>query len=255
MAGPVSRIVTTGDPEIDRKIGGGLPLGSLALIEGGSDSGKSALSHQMIWGSLNSGHRVSLFTTEQTSISLIRQMEALGLDVKHYYLLGWLKIYPLQLARRGGGPTAEMGGLLGAINKLGNKSEGLVRGIYSLLDAIGREETSLIFVDSITGFVTEATADDVIYFFEKAKRYCAGGKTIVVTLHTTHGQQDFTITRVRSLCDAHLQLHTVAERGKLVKMLQVAKVRGGREVTGDIWGFEVEPRRGIRIIPIRKVQV
>lgn len=255
MAEAERRVVTTGDPEIDKKLGGGIPLGSLALIEGDSDAGKSTLAHQMIWGSLHAGHKVSLFTTEHTPRSLIRQMDALGLGVTDFYLLGWLKIHPLRLSRGREEPGQELGGLLAAISKLGNKREKLIQGIYSLLDFIGREENNLIFVDSITGFVTEATDDDVVHFFEMAKRYCARDKTIIVTIHTTHGHADFTITRVRSLCDAHLLLHTMADRGKLMKVLQVAKIRGAQRVTGDIWGFDVEPKRGIRIIPIRKVHV
>ena len=35
------KIISTGHPEIDKKLGGGLPIGSLTLIEGQSDAGKS----------------------------------------------------------------------------------------------------------------------------------------------------------------------------------------------------------------------
>ena len=38
------RVVSTGNSEIDKKLGGGIPLGSMTLIEGESDSGKSVLS-------------------------------------------------------------------------------------------------------------------------------------------------------------------------------------------------------------------
>ena len=48
-------VVSTGSREIDDKMGGGVPLGSLTLIEGDSHSGKSVLSQQMTWGSLHDG--------------------------------------------------------------------------------------------------------------------------------------------------------------------------------------------------------
>ncbi len=228
------RVITTGNVELDKKIGGGLPIGSLTLIEGGSDSGKSSLSQQMIWGSLKDDQRVSLLTTENTPKSLITQMKSLGLDVIDYYFLGRLKIYPLH--------TSSM-------------RQELVQGLYSLLNVIGKEINDVIFVDSITGFIDGAPTDDVVSFFETAKIYCSNGKTIVIVIHSVAAREEFTITRVRSICDAHLVLRTVEEGGRLMKILEVAKVRGAQKSTGTIWGFDVEPKRGIRIIPIRKVRV
>ena len=53
--GETRRVVATGNPEIDKKIGGGIPEGSLSLIEGQSDAGKSVLVQQLIWGALQDG--------------------------------------------------------------------------------------------------------------------------------------------------------------------------------------------------------
>jgi len=44
------RILTTGNAEIDKKIADGLPLGSLILIEGENDTGKSVFTQQIISG-------------------------------------------------------------------------------------------------------------------------------------------------------------------------------------------------------------
>lgn len=74
-------LVSTGNPEVDKKIGGGLPAGSLTLVEGQSDAGKSVLSQQLISGSLESGMRVAAYTTENTTASLLRQMKSLSLEV------------------------------------------------------------------------------------------------------------------------------------------------------------------------------
>lgn len=42
------KILTTGNAEIDKKIADGLPLGSLTLIEGENDTGKSVLTQQFM---------------------------------------------------------------------------------------------------------------------------------------------------------------------------------------------------------------
>ena len=86
------KVISTGSSEIDKKLGGGIPAGSLTLIEGQSDSGKSVVAQQMIWGSLHDGASVVLYTTENTVKSFIRQMASLALDVLDFVLLGRLRI-------------------------------------------------------------------------------------------------------------------------------------------------------------------
>jgi flagellar protein FlaH len=45
-------ILSSGNSEIDKKLGEGIPLGSLTLIEGENDTGKSVLCQQFIYGGL-----------------------------------------------------------------------------------------------------------------------------------------------------------------------------------------------------------
>ena len=87
------RVVSTGSLEIDKKMGGGIPEGSLILIEGSSNSGKSVVTQQLLYGALNSGARCILYTTENTPRSLFRQMQSLSLDILDFYLLGAFNIY------------------------------------------------------------------------------------------------------------------------------------------------------------------
>ena len=49
-----TRIISTGSTEIDKKLGGGIPVGSLVLLEGQSDAGKSVVSQHFSHGCLNS---------------------------------------------------------------------------------------------------------------------------------------------------------------------------------------------------------
>ena len=63
--------ISSGNVELDSKMGGGLPISSLALIEGSSGAGKSVLSQQIMWGALQGGLSVSLFTSENSVKSLV----------------------------------------------------------------------------------------------------------------------------------------------------------------------------------------
>ena len=50
LGGEERDILSTGNPEIDKKLADGLPLQSLTLIEGENDTGKSVITQQIIWG-------------------------------------------------------------------------------------------------------------------------------------------------------------------------------------------------------------
>ena len=117
-----------------------------------------------------------------------------------------------------------------------------------------RAERDIVVVDSFTSAIANSSTDvQILNFFEECKRLCARGLTIIVTLHSDVVDQDL-ISPIRSMCDAHLQLRSEQDGQRLVKTLQVSKVRGAGSVTGAIVGFEVEPGWGMRVIPISKAR-
>ncbi len=228
----VKTVVSTGNREIDDKMGGGIPLGSLTLIEGDSHSGKSVLSQQMTWGSLADGFHLSFFTTENTVKSLVKQMQSLNIDILSYLLLHKLRVYPMEFARVQGDVLVPL--LQYIINE-------------------GQAGRGMIFIDALTPCITNSQQESVLTFFERCKRLCSEGMTILMIIHSHAISQDF-LVRITSLCDAHLRMRTEQVGNKLVKTMEVAKVRGASKNTGNIVSFEIEPGLGMRIIPINKAQ-
>ncbi|MBI5671461.1 MAG: flagellar accessory protein FlaH [Chloroflexi bacterium] len=225
------KIISSGNAELDSKMGGGLPAGSLTLIEGISGAGKSVLSQQIIKGSLNNGFTVALFTSENTVKSLVTQMASIDLDILDFLLIGKLRVYPVELSR------------------LKQKAP------QALLAAIKQERKfDIIVVDSFTAAIAHAADDEIILsFFEECKRLCGSGKTVIITLHAQAVAGDL-IGPIRSMCDAHLNLRSEQDGQRIVKTLEVAKVRGAASVTGAVVGFDVEPGWGMRVIPISKAR-
>lgn len=225
--------ISSGNVEIDKKMGGGIPVGSLTLIDGQSDAGKSVLSQQMTWGALNNGFRATVFTTENTVRSLIKQMESLGLDVLDEFLLSKLKIYPFKPVKG---------------------SQGVGPALANLLQALVKEETQdLVIVDSLTSFIAQVSTEDLITFFEECKGLCDKGMTLVLVVHS-YAFTDTTLIRISSMCDAHLSLRVEQYGAHLAKTLEVAKVRGAERKTGNIISFDVEPKYGMRITPFSKAK-
>ncbi len=224
------RLISTGNGELDNKIGGGVPFDSLTLIEGDSGAGKSVLSQQMMYGSLQDKYTLTLFTSENTVKSLVKQMQSLNLDIIDHLLLDRMRIYPIETARLG------------------------AQAPPTLMTAMKQEKgRDLIIVDSLTSSIPTSSDREVLGFFEDGKRLCADGTTVIVVVHS-HGLTRELLTRIRSLCDAHLQLRTEEIGQKLVKTLEATKVRGAEQTTGNIVSFEVEPGWGMRVIPIGKVR-
>jgi flagellar protein FlaH len=228
------KVISTGNSEIDKKLGGGIPIGSMTLVEGESDSGKSVLSQQMIWGSLYDGFEVTLYTTENTIKSFMRQMGSLSLDVTDFLLLRKLKVFPI----------------------MASKSKFSAEQVFTVLLA-GMEaynHPTLVVVDSLTTFITHTSIEETMTYFEMCKDYCDKGTTILNVVNS-YAFAEAELARVRSMCDAHLRLRTEQVGDLMVKVLEVAKVRGAELSTGNVVSFDVEPMLGMRIIPISKVSV
>jgi flagellar protein FlaH len=226
-------IISTGHPEIDKKLGGGLPIGSLTLIEGQSDAGKSVLCQQMIWGSLKSGYKVIVFTSENSAKSLVKQMDSLGLGILDYMLLGKVKVFYMKPSeiKVDAGRTFDL-----------------------ILDTIGKNASyQLTILDSLTPIVSNTNDSELLSYFERCKGYCDQNRTVLNVIHTYAVNNDILI-RLRSACDAHLKLTIEKIGDKLVKTLEVAKVRGAAQTTGNIVTFEVEPEVGMKIMPLSRAK-
>jgi len=222
-------VMSTGNDELDSKMGGGIPIGSLTLIEGSSGAGKSVLSQQMIWGSLQKGLTLTLFTSENTVKSLVQQMHSLDLEILDFLLLRRLRVYPVELSR------------LGPL------------GLRFLLQAMKQTPGEGLIIDSLTSAIATLPAEAGLSFFEECKRLCADGRTIIIILHSQAVNPE-ALVRFRSICDAHLQLRTEGDGKRVIKLLEVTKVRGGGSATGSIVSFDVEPGWGMRMVPVNKVK-
>ncbi len=228
-------VLSSGNYEIDQKMGGGIPMDSLSLFEGQNDSGKSVIVQQIMWGGLNQGRRISIFTTENTVKSLLKQMASLSLDVDDYFIIGRLNIFPVHVQ---------------GVDWDENACDNLLE---FMLKSMERCKNEVIIIDSLTVFVFHSSDNDILNFFTGCKKLCDLGKTILLTAHGYAFPENLLI-RIRSICDAHLHLKTEESGDQMIKSLEVAKIRGAQKSTGNIVSFDVDPGFGMRIIPISKAK-
>ena len=229
--------ILTGVAEVDERLGGGIPLGSLCLIEGHSDAGKSVLCQHLTHGTLAEGAvSVAYYTTENNVRSLISQMESLNMNVLDYFLADHLRIYPLTFR------NATMQG--------GTKPFFVLTHHFTHLP----QDFKLIIVDSMTLLVAHSNPVAIIDFFSKCKSLCDQGRTIIVVAHSYAFEEDM-LSRTRSLCDARFKLRLEQVGDAMIKLMEVLKVRGAERPTGDVVSFNIEPKIGMKIIPLAKARV
>ena len=220
------RMISTGNSNLDFRLGGGIPRGSLTLIDGQSGAGKSVFTQQLTYGALKYGRRVVLYSNENTKESLLSQMDSLGMDVTDHLARGKLQVLDIPASRldQQTSPNLDM----------------LLRDIHRLRDC------DLVVVDSLTGFLGRPADEEVIPFLTHCKQFYSQGKTLVTTIHS-NVFTDSALGRMVSICDVYLRLRIETAGDRLVKRLEVNKVRGASKVTGRIITFDVEP--GVGIVP------
>jgi len=229
-------VIATGIRDIDEELGGGIPLGSLTLIEGHSDAGKSVLSQHLAYGTLNENRTsVAYYTTENTVKSLIAQMDSLSLFTMDYFLNDRFRIYPLSLR---------------------NDVSDTEKPFHMLVDHLNNlpETFKVAVIDSTTLLLAHSDVVPIIDFFSSCKELCDNGRSILLVTHS-YAFDEKILSRTKSLCDAHIKLRIEVLSDRLVKVMEIHKVRGADRTAGDVVGFEVEPNRGMRIIPFSKTKV
>ncbi|MDQ1251836.1 MAG: archaeal flagellar protein FlaH [Euryarchaeota archaeon] len=230
------RILSSGNDEIDKKLGEGIPLGSLVLIEGENDTGKSVLCQQMCYGGLNQMYRIAYYSTENTIKSMLAQMDSLSLDISDFYAWGYFRIYPVHLE---------------GVEWTSTQMKGT---LHLLMTHIRNIRERIVVVDSLTMFTTYSDEDNILEFLTSLKNLCDKGYTILITLHQ-HAFKEDTLVRIRSACDCHLFLRKEQLTDRYISVMEVSKIRGAKKSTGNIVSFEVQPGFGLKIIPISQAKV
>lgn len=225
---------------LEKQLGGGIPLGSLTLVEGSSSSGKSVLCQHLAYGALLDGHAVAYFTSEKSPKALTGQMGSIGLGVSNYVRGDKLRMYPIKEPNEAG--TTNDG------EDPGSLMASLSADVENLTD-----KHRVIIIDSISNLATFTPDLAVLSFFSFCKRLCNEGRTIIVVGHSAAFEETL-LRRIRFLCDGNIILRHLNLGRILGKTLAVNKIQGAELGTDNPSAFEVELGDGIRILPMARVK-
>ncbi|MEM4553933.1 MAG: ATPase domain-containing protein [Ignisphaera sp.] len=225
--------ISTSNEELDNRLGGGIPIPSLILIEGDHGTGKSVLAQQITYGALKNNMNVYYLTTENTVKDFLLQTKRLSIDMTSFFFKGKLKIFPVHIE---GAKWAK-------------------RVAKYLLDIVGEfmlrtiDYWDLMVIDSFSVLAVYASINDVLDFISRAKNITSRGKVIVFVVHPEALTDDIMI-RLRSECDGYIRLKPYSVGGMIIKVMEIVKLRGALGPVDSMIAFDVDPAFGIKIIPI-----
>jgi circadian clock protein KaiC len=228
-----SRRLSTGVPELDAMMGGGILEGDSCLIAGPSGTGKSALATQFIAEGLRRREPGIIAIFEERPRGYAARAASLGIDLKSPQEKGELEILylrPLDLS--------------------------VDETMQEILDAVQRTGATRLVIDSLVGFEMALAPGFREDFRESLYRMIVAltgaGVTIVSTVEVEDNftSMPFSHYAISFLTDDMIRMRYVEIDGQLRKVMVVIKMRGGNH-SKDIREYIITDK-GVVIIGPRK---
>jgi len=231
-------VISLGVSELDRDLGGGIPVPSLISIEGEYGSGKTVFVQQIVYAMLKSGLRVYVVSSETTVKEFLSMMESVKLDAYDYYLSGQLNIYPLHIE---GGKWNEV------------LSSFFLRVTANFLE-LKKRHYDVVVIDSLSVLTVNTPPHEFLTFVTRMKNLVSDGKTVVVTFHPEFLSEE-SIMKLKASSDVYLVLKNTSISGIDVKLLRIVKLWGVSGERKSSITLEINPQIGLRVMPLSGVKV
>lgn len=219
--------VSSGIPELDALLGGGLDRGTATLVVGQAGTGKSTLALQYATRLAARGERSVLFAFDETRSVVLTRAEKLGLDLAAHVASGCIALQQIDPAEISPGEFASR-----------------------VVDEVARG-ARLVIIDTLNGYLHAMPGEKYLssQLHELTAFLNQNGVMSILTLaqHGLVGATEVPID-LSYLSDTVVQLRFFEAGGAVKKAISVLKKRSGpHEPT--IREFRLEPRHGLWIGP------
>jgi len=229
---------------LNTELGGGIPPGSIILVEGDYGAGKSAMSQRFSYGLCEEGHDVTYLSTELTVGSFLDQMHSMSYDVVEHILDENMLFLHADI---GDGNTFS-----GSENE-GDRKELLRR----LMDAEVMWDADVVIIDTFDAILRNdpkfealvrqneerQAALEIISFF---RNVISEGRCIMLTVDPSTLAEE-AIGPFRAIADVFLELEMVEVGNDVRRQISVLRFAGMGEQVGDSIGYSVRSGTGIVI--------
>jgi circadian clock protein KaiC len=199
--------LSSGVPQLDALLGGGLDRGTSTLILGPAGSGKSSIATQYLLAAAQRAERAALFAFDESIGTLLARSRGLGLDLAGQIKAG--RILPQQI------DTAEM-------------SPGeFAHHVRRRIEADG---VKVVVVDSLNGYLNSMPTERLLPVqMHELLAYCAQKGVMTIQVMAQHGLIGTMQTPVDMsyLSDTVLLLRYFEAKGRIRRAVSVMKKRSG----------------------------
>lgn len=226
---------------LGHELGGGIPQGSIVLLEGEYGAGKSAMSQRVTYGFCQEGHSVTYLSTEIETSDFIQQMHSIGYNVERHMLNERLLFLyaDLDTGRR----LDEEGS--------GERKQLLNR----LMDAEVMWQADVVIIDTFDTLLRKdpqfealirqnderQAALEIISFLRDV---VSAGKSVILTVDPSTVDQE-AIGPFRSIADVYLELQMIEVGNEVRRQLHVKRFAGMGEIVGKTVGYSIRADTGI----------
>ena len=223
--------------QVNRAFGGGLPAGSLVMLEGRHGAGKSTLAGRFAYGLCDQSHTVTYLSTERGVSRFLSQMRLLSFDIqkhllrrKFIYLFGELS-----------------GDQMDANPELLARLQGAQRLWQSDVVIIDTFSDILLYDPTIEAAAADNGSQRIIQrlisFFRKLMRT---GTTIML-LVSPSGLAERTLEPLRAVSDVLLDITSDSRGSRRSRTINVHRFAGIGTHVADRIDFSIKPNTGIVI--------
>ena len=198
--------VSSGVPEMDTMLGGGLYRGSSILVSGTAGTGKTSIAASFAHASSRAGERCIYFAFEESPSQIVRNMKSIGLDLQPAIDAGRLRI----IASR-------------------PQLHGLEMHLAVMHQLIEDFRPTAAIVDPLTSLLDSGDINDVRSLVLRLVDYLKEQGITAMFTSLTHGAvlaTEMTEIQVSSLMDTWLLLRDIELGGERNRGLYVLKSRG-----------------------------
>ncbi|WP_298923502.1 ATPase domain-containing protein [uncultured Ramlibacter sp.] len=198
-------LVSTGNPQLDKLLGGGLARGSSTLLSGPSGVGKTTTAVACVLAALQRGERVAYYLFDEGLGTLLIRSRTLGMDISGYLETGQLRIRTLDPAEVSPGEFANM-----------------------VRHAVEEDGAGTIVIDSLNAYLQAMPGDKYLLLqMHELLTYLNQRGIITMLVLAQHGvlgdmRSDIDLSY---LSDAILLFRFFEARGSLLKAVSVVKSR------------------------------
>lgn len=201
----VAETISSGVPEIDELMAGGIERGTVTILTGPSGVGKTTLGLQFMKEAAGRGERSVVYTFEESAEVLAHRSQLVNIPIANMIGTGRLSLVQVEPLRY----TADQFGRM-------------------VREEVERADARIVMIDSISGFAMCMREDQPETYLHAVAKYLRNmGVTTILINETTNITGDFRATdnAISYLADNIVYLRYIEIRGELRKVLGVLKKR------------------------------